>query len=114
MTDLEMTYEDVQRGLKKMHVAIRPGGVVAVLEPNFKYGAKNYVDCDDHILALTKVSVQEDLYAAEFYMRSTSSNCLTYSLGDRLPPSKILTYLYLRNPWAFRTLGKQFLLITAT
>ncbi len=31
-----MTYEDVQRCLKRMHAVIRPGGVVAVLGPNFK------------------------------------------------------------------------------
>jgi SAM-dependent methyltransferase len=108
-----MTFEDVQRCLRKMHAAIRPGGVVAVLGPNFKYCAKEYFDCADHVLALTHVSVQEHLYAAGFEIRSVLPRYLPYSFRGRLPPSKTLTRLYLRNPWAFRFLGKQFLVIAA-
>ncbi len=108
-----MSFEDVQRCLKKMRAAIRPGGVVAVLGPNFKYCAKEYFDCADHVLALTDVSVQEHLYAAGFDIRSALPRYLPYSFRGRLPPSEYLTRLYLRNPWAFRLLGKQFLVIAA-
>ena len=108
-----MTYEDVQRCLRKMHVATRPGGVVAVLGPNFKYCADEYFDCADHVLALTHVSVQEHLYAAGFEIRSVTPRYLPYSFRGRLPPSERLTRLYLRNPWAFRFLGKQFLVTAA-
>ena len=65
-----LTYEDVQRCLSKMRIAIRPGGVVAVLGPNFKYCADEYFDCADHVLALTHISVQEHLYAAGFEIQS--------------------------------------------
>ena len=108
-----MTYEDVQRCLRKMHAAIRPDGIVAVLGPNFKYCANEYFDCADHVLALTHVSVQEHLYAAGFEIRSVLPRYLPYSFRGRLPPSQFLTRLYLRNPWAFRLLGKQFLVIAA-
>jgi len=108
-----MSFEDVQRCLKKMRAEIRPGGVVAVLGPNFKYCAKEYFDCADHVLALTDVSVQEHLYAAGFDIRSALPRYLPYSFRGRLPPSEYLTRLYLRNPWAFRLLGKQFLVIAA-
>ena len=83
-----MTYEDVQRCLRKMHAAIRPGGVVAVLGPNFKYCAKEYFDCADHVLALTDVSVQEHLYAAGFEIQSVLPRYLPYSFRGRLPPSE--------------------------
>jgi len=108
-----MTYEDVQRCLGRMHAAIRPGGVVAVLGPNFKYCADEYFDCADHVLALTHVSVQEHLYAAGFEIRSVTPRYLPYSFRGWLPPSERLTRLYLRNPWAFRFIGKQFLVIAA-
>jgi SAM-dependent methyltransferase len=108
-----MNFEDVQRCLRKMHAALRPGGVVAVLGPNFKYCAKEYFDCADHVLALTHVSVQEHLFAAGFQIQSVLPRYLPYSFRGRLPPSKSLTRLYLRNPWAFRLLGKQFLVIAA-
>lgn len=109
-----MTYEDIQRCLRKMRAAIRPGGVVAVLGPNFKYCSKEYFDCADHVLALTHVSVEEHLYAAGFEIRSVLPRYLPYSFRGRLPPSASLTRLYLRNPWAFRFLGKQFLVIAAS
>lgn len=108
-----MNFEDVQRCLRKMHDALRPGGVVAVLGPNFKYCAKEYFDCADHVLALTHVSVQEHLFAAGFQIQSVLPRYLPYSFRGRLPPSKSLTRLYLRNPWAFRLLGKQFLVIAS-
>jgi ubiquinone/menaquinone biosynthesis C-methylase UbiE len=108
-----MSFEDVQRCLTKMHAALRPGGVAAVLGPNFKYCAKEYFDCADHVLALTEVSVQEHLYAAGFDIQSVLPRYLPYSFRGRLPPSEHLTRLYLRNPWAFRLLGKQFLVIAA-
>ena len=108
-----MNFEDVQRCLRKMRAALRPGGVVAVLGPNFKYCAKEYFDCADHVLALTHVSVQEHLFAAGFQIQSVLPRYLPYSFRGRLPPSKSLTRLYLRNPWAFRLLGKQFLVIAA-
>jgi ubiquinone/menaquinone biosynthesis C-methylase UbiE len=109
-----MSYEDVQRCLTKMRAAIRPGGVIAILGPNFKYCAKEYFDCADHVLALTEISVQEHLYAAGFDIRSVLPRYLPYSFRGRLPPSEHLTRVYLRNPWAFRLLGKQFLVIAAT
>ena len=108
-----MNFEDVQRCLRKMHHALRPGGVVAVLGPNFKYCAKEYFDCADHVLALTHVSVQEHLFAAGFQIQSVLPRYLPYSFRGRLPPSKSLTRRYLRNPWAFRLLGKQFLVIAS-
>ncbi len=39
---------------------------------------------------------------------------LPYSFRGHLPPSERLTRLYLRNPWAFRLLGKQFLVIATS
>jgi SAM-dependent methyltransferase len=108
------TYDDVQRCLQKMRAALRAGGVIAILGPNFRYCAKEYFDCADHVLALTHVSVEEHLYAAGFEIRSTLPRYLPYSFRGWLPPSERLTQLYLRNPWAFRLLGKQFLVMGGT
>jgi len=107
------TFEDVQRCLIKMRTAMRPNGVVAVLGPNFKYCANEYFDCADHVLALTHVSIQEHLYAAGFEIQSVTPRYLPYSFRGWLPPSERLTRLYLRNPWAFPLIGKQFLVIAS-
>ena len=106
-----MTYEEVQRCLVKMRAALTPGGTVAVLGPNFKYCANEYFDCADHVLALTEVSVQEHLFAAGFEISSVVPRYLPYSFRGWLPPSPTLTRLYLRNPFLFPLIGKQFLVL---
>jgi SAM-dependent methyltransferase len=105
------SYEDVQRCLSKMRGALRPTGVLAVLGPNFKYCPGEYFDCADHVLPLTHVSVEEHLYAAEFTIRGSIPRYLPYSFRGILPPSAALTRVYLHMPWAWRFLGKQFLVL---
>ncbi len=58
--------EDVARFLERMRETLAPGGVLALMGPNFKYCADEYFDCADHLLALTHVSVQELLFAAGY------------------------------------------------
>lgn len=105
------TQEDVARFLARMREAAAPGGVMAVLGPNFKYCAKEYFDCADHTLALTHVSVEEHLYAAGFAIREVHPRFLPFSFRGLLPPSPALTRTYLRTPLAWRLLGKQFLVL---
>jgi SAM-dependent methyltransferase len=103
--------EDVACFLGRMHGCLRPGGVIAVLGPNFKYCARSYFDCADHTLALTHVSVEEHLYAAGFEIERNIARFLPYSFRSGLPASRVLTRLYLRLPIVWRILGKQFLVV---
>ncbi len=82
-----------------------------MLGPNFRYCSKQYFDFADHVLALTHVAVAEHLYAAGFEVERVIPQFLPYSFGGILPPSPTLTRLYLRMPFAWRVLGKQFLVI---
>jgi hypothetical protein len=97
--------------LGKLKVSMEAGGRIAIMGPNFKFCARDYFDCADHILALTHTSVAEHLYAAGFTIRSVESRYLPFSFRGVLPPSPTLTGLYLRVPLARRLLGKQFLLV---
>ena len=58
--------EEVAAFLDRMRETLAPGGVLALMGPNFKYCARDYFDCADHLLALTHVSVQEHLFAAGY------------------------------------------------
>ena len=58
--------EEVAAFLDRMRETLAPGGVLALMGPNFKYCARDYFDCADHLLALTHVSVQELLFAAGY------------------------------------------------
>ncbi len=94
-----------------MREAIAPAGRIVVMGPNFKYAWKQYFDFADHVLPLTHVTVLEHLAAAGFEVESVFPRFLPYSFTGRLPAWPVLTRLYLRAPWAWHALGKQFLVV---
>jgi hypothetical protein len=103
--------EAISAFLEKMRGTMEPGGRIAIMGPNFRYCAKEYWDCADHYVALTHVAIGEHLYAAGFEPERIIPRYLPYSFRGILPPSPLLTRLYLRAPLAWRLLGKQFLVI---
>jgi SAM-dependent methyltransferase len=97
--------------LAKLRDAMRPGGRIAIMGPNYRYCPKDYFDCGDHTVILTHTGLEEHVYAAGFEVLSVSPRFLPYSFRGLLPPSPLLTRTYLRTPAAWRLLGKQFLVI---
>lgn len=97
--------------LARMRETLAPGGVLAIMGPNFKYCAREYFDCADHVLALTHVSVEEHLIAADFELQEIVPRFLPFSFRSRLPASARLTRLYLQMPLLWRVAGSQFLLL---
>jgi 2-polyprenyl-3-methyl-5-hydroxy-6-metoxy-1,4-benzoquinol methylase len=105
------TQEQVATFLEKVRECIRPGGVVAVMGPNFRFCADRYFDAADHRLALTDVAVEEHIYAAGFEIAEVIPRFLPHSFSGRLPSSARLARLYLRLPIVWRLLGEQFLIL---
>lgn len=103
--------EAVAAFLMKMLDCQAAGGRIAVLGPNFRYCAREYFDCADHCVALTHVAVAEHLYGAGYQVEKVIPRFLPYSFRGVLPPSPALTRMYLKVPFAWRLLGKQFLVI---
>ena len=97
--------------LSRLLDAMRPGGRIAIMGPNFRYCAKDYFNCADHTVAMTHVGVAEHVYAAGFDVTTVTPRFLPYSFRGLLPPSPLLTRTYLRMPVLWRLLGKQFLVI---
>jgi hypothetical protein len=94
-----------------MCAAMKAGGRIAIMGPNYRYCAREYWDFADHIIALTHLAIEEHLYTAGFEPERTIPQYLPYSFRGKLPPSRRLTRMYLRTPPAWRVLGKQFLVI---
>jgi SAM-dependent methyltransferase len=103
--------EAVAAFLEKMYSCIAPGGRIAVMGPNFRYCYREYFDFADHTVVLTDKGVEEHLYAAGFELRSVDARFLPYTFTGRLPSHPVLTRAYLRLPFAWRLLGKQFLVV---
>lgn len=97
--------------LRRMHAVCAPGGRIAVMGPNFRYAAREYFDFADHTLVFTHRGMAEHVHAAGFELEMVVARFLPYSFTGRLPPSALLTRLYLEQPFAWRLLGKQFLVV---
>ncbi len=103
--------EQLQAFLQKVKKVLAPSGKLLIMGPNFKYCASEYFDCADHTLVLTHVTVQEHLAAAGFAQVQTWDRFLPYSFRSRLPQAEWMVRLYLKMPWVWKILGKQFLLV---
>ncbi len=103
--------EEVAAFLEHMLSRLKPGGRLAVMGPNFKYCYREYFDCADHTVALSHLGAAEHLFGAGFELESVVPRFLPYSFRGRLPAGKTLIDRYLATPWAWRFLGKQFLII---
>ena len=108
-----LSQEAVAAFLEKMRRCLRPGGRLAVMGPNFRYCSRDYFDFADHTVILTERGVEEHLYAAGFEIVKVHPRFLPYTFTSRLPSHPALVRFYLKMPFAWRFLGKQFLVVAA-
>ena len=91
--------------------ALRPGGRLIAIGPNMRFTLKEYWDFLDHRLPLTERSLKEALELRGFKVIECIPRLLPYSMEShrQVPPALIKLYCHL--PFAWRFLGKQFLLV---
>ncbi len=103
--------EGIAEFLERMHSVMKPGGRIAIMGPNIRYVGEEYWDCADHYVPLTHLAIGEHLYAAGFEVGRVIPRYLPYSFRGGPPASPALVRAYLKMPFAWRFLGKQFLVI---
>jgi ubiquinone/menaquinone biosynthesis C-methylase UbiE len=103
--------EQVAFFLERMYKAIKPGGRIAIMGPNFKYTYKYYFDFADHTVLLSEGGVAEHLYGAGFNPIEVHPKFLPLSFKSKLPVNAFLVRTYLNMPIVWPFMGKQFLLI---
>jgi SAM-dependent methyltransferase len=86
--------------------ALKPGGSLLVIQPNFKYSYKEYYDFIDHQLPITHLSLQELLQTIGFKVDVMIPRFLPFSTKGR-PASPLLLKIYLKLPFLWRFLGGQ-------
>lgn len=106
-----LSQEQVAQFLELMCSKLKPGGRIAIMGPNFKYCYREYFDCADHTVVLSHIGVAEHVVGAGFDLEQVTSRFLPYSFRGRLPAGRGLVRRYLSSPWAWRFLGKQFLVV---
>ncbi|MGA2034383.1 MAG: class I SAM-dependent methyltransferase, partial [Thermoguttaceae bacterium] len=88
---------------------LKPGGYFVVMGPNLRFIPGEYWDFWDHHVPITDRSLVELLQNSKFSLVDCRPCFLPYTTKSRLPKADWLVRAYLHMPWAWRLLGKQFL-----
>ena len=105
------TRDQVLDVLRQVRLALRPGGKVLILGPNFSACVRDYFDYYDHYLPLTDRAVVEAVRLAGLEPVEVRPRTLPFSFRSRLPSWPWLVRLYLRLPLAWGLFGAQFFVV---
>ena len=97
--------------LRACYAALKPGGRLLIIGPNFQFCYKQYFDFFDHHLALTHNAVAEALQVAGFEIELLKDRSLPLTFKGRLPPIPFLVKLYVQLPMFWPVFGKQFFVV---
>lgn len=90
---------------------VKPGGRILCLGPNIKFLPGRYWDFWDHHLPLTELSLKEGLETHGFEVSECLARFLPYTMINAPQYPVVLISLYLKLPWVWRILGRQFLVV---
>ena len=79
--------------------ALRPGGRLALIQPNFRLAPRRYFDDYTHRTIFTDVSLRDWLESAGFDIVKETPRFLPLTVKSRLGAFSFLTPLYLKLPW---------------
>lgn len=97
--------------LDQVMVALKPGGKYLILGPNLRYLPGQYWDFYDHHLGLTHLSLCEALQLKGFNIQICIDRFLPFTTQGALPTHPWLVWAYLKVPFAWKLLGKQFFIV---
>jgi SAM-dependent methyltransferase len=97
--------------LDQILMALKPGGKYLIMGPNLRYLPGKYWDFYDHSLGLTHLSLSEALRLKGFSIDICVDRFLPYTIQSALPRHPILVKIYLKIPFVWRLLGKQFFIV---
>lgn len=103
--------EALRDTLAQAHRCLRPGGNIICLGPNAKCLAGRYWDFWDHHVALTENSLAEILRLQGFEIERSVARFLPFTMSRRRERPLWLIRPYLRMPWLWWLIGRQFLVV---
>jgi hypothetical protein len=88
---------------------LQPGGLLILIQPNYRLSAKTYFDDPTHVTIFDDKSLAECIVKNGFAHVRTEARFLPMTLKSRLSSGHKLVPLYLRLPW--RPLAGQMMVI---
>jgi SAM-dependent methyltransferase len=101
----------LRQTLEQIHRCLRPGGRLICMGPNIRALPGEYWDFWDHYLPLTERSLSGMLELLGFRIERCVARFLPYQMVRRPPAALPLLRLYLKLPFLWWILGRQFLVI---
>jgi predicted SAM-dependent methyltransferase len=106
-----VTQMELVECLAQLRRKMKPGATLTIVQPNFKYCAREYFDDYTHVSIYTEKGLSDLLAANGFKIVRCLPRFLPFSIKGSLPVHPWLIRLYLMIP--FKPLAKQ-MLISAT
>ena len=103
-----VTQGDLAQSLEQLKTKLTDRGTLTILQPNYRYAAREYFDDYTHISIWSHVSLADFLAAHGWEVIECRPRFLPLTVKSRLPVWQPLIGLYLKLP--FKPLGKQMLL----
>lgn len=97
--------------LQQVFLLLKPGGAYLILGPNLRYLPAQYWDFYDHHLGLTHLSLTEALAMQGFKPEMCIDRFLPYTTQTKLPTHPYFVWLYLKIPFVWKFIGKQFFIV---
>jgi len=94
--------------LAQLQRKMKPGAMLTIVQPNFKYCAREYFDDYTHVSIYTEKGLSDLLAANGFKIVRCVPRFMPFSIKGRLPVHPLLIRLYLMSP--FRPLAGQMLI----
>jgi SAM-dependent methyltransferase len=94
-----LDWADLNRLLPSLRRTLRPGGRLALIQPNFRLSPRRYFDDYTHRTIFTDESLCDWLKAGGFEIERAVPRFLPLTVKSRLGGFSFLVPIYLRLPW---------------
>ena len=105
-----LTQSELARVLNQLKMKLTKGGLLCLLQPNYRYAYREYFDDYTHVSVYSHITMCDFLRSSEYEIVESNPRFMPLTIKSNFNVSSGLIWLYLKSP--LKPLGKQMLIIT--